>query len=107
MSNEEFSAIVKKADLRAIAKAFKRAGYKNCKLNMTLRKVSLYKIVMGDYFETEYYADGKGNEFIGNLCRNVEGLEKYEFLLVEQLSPYRRDCDDLLTKKIIIYAKVI
>lgn len=105
MQIEELNEIVKKADLRAIKKALKQAGFCNCKWNRKLRRASLYDIAMAPYEKTSYFPDGNGNEYNGDLCRGVKGYERYEFVIVQFLTPYKRDCEDLSTKKMLIYAK--
>ena len=103
MQREEFSEIVKKANLHAIAKALKRSGYKNCKLNLRLKKASLADIVRADYIETPSFADSKGNEYSGSLFLSPKGYENYEFAIVEMLSHVKPDL--MFTKKMLIYAK--
>lgn len=105
MDIEQISEIVKRANLRAIAKGLKKAGYKNCVRDRLLRRASLCDIAAAGCGETPYFSDGRGNEFIGTLCRSAKGYERYEFIIVEQLSPIKRGCDDLFTKKMLIYAK--
>lgn len=107
MKIEELNEIVKKANLREIKKALKAAGFCNCKLNLQLRRASLYDIAMAPYEKTPYFPDGNGNEYVGDLCRNVKGYEQYEFVILQFLAPYKRDCEDLSTKKMLIYARRI
>ncbi len=105
MQSEELCEILKCAKLSKIARALKGAGYKDCKRDRLLKRASLYDIVIAQCDETPYFADERGNEFIGTICRNAKGYEKYEFIIVEQLSKIRPNCDDLFTKKMLIYAK--
>ena len=105
MKIEELNEIVKKTNLYDIKRAFKAAGLCNCKLNRRLRRVSLYDIAMAPYEETLYFPDGKGNEYNRNLIRGVKGYEQYEFVIVQFLAPFKRGCEDLSTKKMLIYAK--
>lgn len=105
MQIEELNEIVKQANLRAIKKALKAAGFRNCKWDRKLRHASLYAIAKAPYEKTPYFPDGKGNEYVADLCRDAEGYESYLFVLVQFLAPYQRGCDDLSTKKLLIYAK--
>lgn len=104
MNAEQLTEIIMTVKLRNIARAFRRAGYKNCKLVRSLRRASLYDIAVATCDETPSVPDGRGNEFVGTICRQVKGYEQYEFIIVEQLSPIRRG-GYLFTKKILIYAK--
>lgn len=105
MQIEQFNEIIKKADLREIKKALKAEGFIDCKRSRVLKHASLYAIAKAPYEQTAYFTDGKGNEYTGNLCRNVKGHEQYEFVIVELLAPFKRGCEDLSTKKLLIYAK--
>lgn len=105
MQIEELNEIVNKANLRAIKRALKAAGFHNCRWDRTLRHASLYAIAKAPYEKTPYIPDGRGNEYVADLCRNAEGYEHYVFVLLQLLAPYRRGCDDLSTKKLLIYAK--
>ncbi len=98
-------AIVNEANLRAIKKALKAAGFADCRRDRKLRRASLYDIATAPYEKTAYISDGKGNEYSGELCRDVKGYESYEFVLIQQLSPYRRGGEDLSTKRLLIYSK--
>lgn len=107
MKIEELSEIVGLADWRAIEKRLKEAGFRDCKKDKVLRKASLYTIAIAPYEATPYFADAKGREYVGNLCHDAEGYEKYEFALVQLLAPFKRGCEDLSTQKALIYAKEI
>ncbi len=107
MKIEELNEIVKQMNLRKIKKALKAKGYINCQWNRKLRHASLYDIAMAPYEETPYFSDGKGNEYNGNLIHDVKGNEQYEFVIVQLLAPFKRGCEDLSTKKILIYAREI
>ena len=97
--------IVKQANLRAIKKALKAADFVDCKHDKLLRRVSLYDIATAPQEETPDFPDGKGNEYNGILCREVKGYEQYEFAIVQLLAPFKRGCEDLSTKKMLIYSK--
>ncbi len=105
MDIETLQEIVKQVNLRTIKKALKAAGYKDCKRDRTFRLVSLYDIAMAPYEETPYFPDGRGNEYMGEICRGVKGYEDCEFIVVDFLSPFKRGCEDLSTKKLLIYVK--
>ncbi len=105
MKIEELNEIVKKANLRDVKRALKAAGFCNCKWSVRLRRASLYDIATAPYEKTPYFPDAKGNEYVGDLCRNVKGYEGYEFVILQVLAPYKRGCEDLSTKKMLIYAK--
>ena len=106
MTIEELEEIVHMASISKIKKALRANGFRNCKLNMEMRKINLVNIVRAEFErQTGYHKDGKGNEFMGYLYRGVRGWEQHEFVLVEFLAPYRRNCEDLSTKKILIYAR--
>lgn len=106
MKIEELNEIMKKTNLRETKKDLKAAGFVNCKRDKTLRRVSLYDIAMAPFGDTTpYFPDGKGNEYNGNLIYNVKGYERYEFVIVQLLAPFKRGCEDLSTKKMLIYAK--
>ena len=106
MTIEELEEIVHKASISKIKKALRASGFCNCKLNRQMRKINLVDIVRADIErQTDYHKDGKGNEFIGYLYRGVRGWEQHEFVLVEFLASYKRNCEDLSTKKILIYAR--
>ncbi len=105
MNIEEFTEVMRVAHLRKIEKTLKTAGFLDCRRSKTLRQASLYAIATAPYEATPCFPDGKKNEFVGNLCRNVKGFEEYTFLIVQQLSPCKRGCEDLSTKKMLIYAK--
>ena len=106
MTIEELEEIVHKASISKIKKALREKGFCNCKFNHEMRKINLVDIVRTkDEKETDYHKDGKGNEFMGYLCCGVKGWEQHEFVLVEFLAPYKRNCEDLSTKKILIYAR--
>ena len=106
MKIEELNEIVKKANLREIKKALKAEGFMDCKRDKALRHASLYDIAMAPFGNTTpYFPDGKGNEYNGDLIYNVKGYERYEFVIVQLLAPFKRGCEDLSTKKMLIYAK--
>ena len=105
MQIEELNEIMKTANLRAIKRALKAAGFRNCRWNRRLRKASLYDIAKAPYEKTPYFPDGKGNEYVADLCRGVKDYGQYVFVIVQLLAPYRRGCEDLSTKKMPIYAK--
>lgn len=105
MKIEELNEIVKKANLREIKKSLKAAGFCNCKLNLWLRRASLYDIAMAPYENTPHFPDENGNEYVGDLVRNVKGYERYEFVIVQLLAPFKRGCENLSTKKMLIYAR--
>lgn len=107
MNIEELSEIVKKANLRAIRRGLRAAGFRNCKWSWKLCKASLYAIAKAPYEKTPYFPDGKGNEYVADLCRDVKDYEQYVFVIVQLLAPYKRGCDDLSTKKMPIYAKKV
>ena len=100
MKIEELNEIMKKANLRKIKKALKAEGLIDCKRDKTLRHASLYD-------NTPHFSDGKGNEYNGNLKHNVKGYEQYEFVIVQLLAPFKRGCENLSTKKMLIYAREI
>lgn len=83
----------------------KEAGYKNCMRDRLLKRASLYNIALAQCDETPYFSDGKGNQYIGTICRRASGYEQYEFIIVEQLSGIKPGNDVLFTKKMLIYAK--
>ena len=105
MQIEELNEIVKQANLRVIKKALKAAGFHNCMWDRKLRKASLYDIAKAPYERTPYIPDGKGNEYVADLCHDVKDYGQYVFVLLQLLAPYKRGCDDLSTKKLLIYAK--
>lgn len=105
MKIEELNEIVKKANLREIKKALKTAGFIDCKKDKTLRHASLYYIAIAPHEKTFYFPDGKGNEYVADLCHEVKDYEQYEFVIVQLLAPFKRECEDLSTKKMLIYAK--
>lgn len=105
MDIEQLSEIVKKVNLRKIKKSLKAAGFRNCKSDVKLRHASLYEIAIAPYEETPYFPDGKGNEYNGQVCHGVKGYEEYEFVVVQFLAPFKRGCEDLSTKKMLIFAK--
>ncbi len=106
MTIEELEGIVHFASISKIKKALRANGFCNCKLNLKMRKINLVDIARAEtQKQTDYHKDGKGNEFMGYLCRDVKGWEKHEFVLVEFLAPYKHGCEDLSTKKLLIYAK--
>lgn len=107
MNIEELTEIVKKTNLREIKRSLKAAGFISCKLNLRLRRASLYDIATAPYEKTPYSPDGKGNEYVGDLCRNVKGYERYEFVILQFLAPYKRGGEDLSTKKMLVYAREI
>ena len=108
MTIEELEEIVSIASLSKIKKALRANGFCNCKLNLKMRKINLVYIARAEYAkETDYHKDDKGNEFMGYLCRGVKGWERHEFVLVEYLAPYKRGCEDLSTKKLLIFAREI
>ena len=105
MDIETLREIVRSANLRAIKKALRAADFRACKYDRTLRHASLYDIATAPYEKTPFFSDGKGNEFVGDLCRGVKGFEDHEFIIVQQLSPFKRGREDLSTKKLLVYAK--
>ena len=105
MDMEQFCAIVEQANIRAIKKSLKQAGFVDCKKDKVLRHASLYSIAKAPYEKTAYFPDGKGNEYNGNLIHGVKDFEQYEFMIVQFLAPYKRGCEDLSTKKMLIFAK--
>lgn len=106
MTIEELEDIVRFANIPKIKKALRAHGFCNCKLNLKMRKINLADIARAKaQKQTDYHKDGKGNEFMGYLCRYVKGWERHEFVLVEFLAPHKRGCEDLSTKKLLIYAK--
>lgn len=105
MKIEQLNEIVKQANLRAIKKELKEAGFRNCKRDKILRHAPLYDIATANYEETPYFSDEKGNEYVGDVCRDVKGYKQYEFVIVQLLAPFKRGCEDLSTKKMFIYAK--
>ena len=107
MDIETLREIIKQANLREIKKALKAAGFVDCKRDKLLRRASLYDIATAPYEKSPYFSDGKGNEFVGDVCRGVKGYEDHEFVIVQQLSPYKRGEEDLSTKKMLIYGKKI
>ena len=107
MKIEQLNEIVKETNMREIKKALKAAGFIDCKSDMALRHASLYDIAMAPYENTPYFPDGKGNEYNGNLIYNVKGYERYEFVIVHLLAPFKRGCEDLSTKKMLIFARDI
>ena len=107
MKIEQLNEIVKQANTRKIARALRQANFRNCKLDRRLRKASLCDIAAAPYEETPYYSDGKGTEYVGDLCRDVRGYEQHEFIIVQVLSPIKRESEVLSTTKILIYARKI
>ena len=107
MKIEQLNEIMKKANLRKIKKALKAAGFMDCKRDKALRHASLYDIAKAPYEKTPHFPDGKANEYVGNLCRDVKGHEQYEFVIVQLLAPFKRGCEDLSTKKMLIFARDI
>ena len=107
MKIEELNESMKKANLRKIKKALKAEGLIDCKRDKTLRHASLYDIANAPYENTPHFSDGKGNEYNGNLIHNVKGYEQYEFVIVQLLAPFKRGCENLSTKKMLIYAREI
>lgn len=105
MKIEELNEILKQIHLRKITKSLKAAGFLDCKRDKALRHASLYDIATALQEETPYFPDGKGNEYNGILCRNVKGFEQFEFVIVQFLAPFKHGCEDLSTKKMLIYAK--
>ncbi len=105
MDITKFSGIVGKLNLRKIKRELKAEGFINCKHSKTFRHVSLYDIAMAPYEETPYFPDGKGNEYNGMICRNVKGYKEREFIIVQFLAPYKRGCEDISTKKMLIFVK--
>ena len=106
MTIEELEEIVHKASILKIKKALRANGFRNCKLNLEMRKINLVDIVRAKTERrTDYHKDGRGNEFIGYLYCGVKGWEQREFVLVEFLAPYKRGSADLSTKKMLIYAR--
>lgn len=107
MNIEELNEIMKKANLREIKKALKKAGFIDCKRNKRLRHVPLHLIAEAPYDKTLYFPDEKGNEYVGDLIHDVKGHEQYEFVIVQLLAPFKRGCEDLSTKKMLIFARDI
>lgn len=106
MTIEELEEIVHKASIAKIKKALRAKGFCNCKLNLKMRKINLVDIVRAPHERrTGYHKDGKGHEFMGYLYRDVKGWEQHEFVLIEFLAPYKRNCENLSTKKLLIYAR--
>ena len=105
MKIEQFNELVEQASLRKIEKSLKANGFINCKLNRRLRHASLYDIAMAPYEKTPHFPDGRGNEYNGNLIHDVKGFEQYEFIMVQLLASYKRGCESLSTKGMLIYAK--
>lgn len=105
MTIEELNEILKQANLRKIKKVIKAAGFINCKKSKALRHTSLYYIAIAPHQTTPHFSDGKGNEFVGDLIHDVKDYEQYEFIVVQFLVPFKRGCEDLSTKKMLIYAK--
>lgn len=105
MNIEQLNEIVKQTNLKTIKKELRAAGFCNCKLSLRLRRASLYDIAMAPYEKTADFSDGNGNEYNGNLIHNVKGFEQYEFVIVQLLAPFKRGCEDLSTKKMLIYAR--
>ena len=95
------------ADWRTIKKRLREEGFRDCKRDKVLRKASLYTIAIAPYEATPYFSDAKGREYVGNVCRDAEGYENYEFALIQLLAPFKRGCEDLSTKRMLIYAKEI
>ena len=107
MDLEQLNEIVKQANLRAIKKSLKAEGFTDCKRDRTLRHASLFDIASAPYEKTLHFPDGKGNEYVGDLCHDVKGLEQYAFVLIQFLAPFKRGGEDLSTKKMLIYAKPV
>lgn len=107
MTIEELNGIVKQVNLRKIKKALKAMGYINCNRDKKLRHVSLYRIANAPYEETPYFTNGKGSEYVGDLCYNVKGYEQYEFVILQFLAPYKRAREGISTKKMLIYAREV
>ncbi len=107
MKIEQLNEIVKLVNLRKIKSKLKKAGYIDCKRDKVLGHASLYDIANAPQDETPYFPDGKGNEYNGILCHNVKGFEQYEFVVVQLLAPFKRGCEDLSTKKMLIFAKEV
>ena len=106
MTIEELEEIIRKANLHKIRKALRANGFRNCQLNLKMRKINLVDIVRAAYERrTGYHKDGRGNEFMGYLYRDIKGWEQHEFALIEFLAPYKRNCENLSTKKLLIYAR--
>ena len=105
MTIEELNETLKQANLRKIKKALKAAGFIDCKRSKALRRASLYYIAIAPPQTTPHFSDGKGNEFVGDLIHDVKDYEQYEFIVVQFLAPFKRGCEDLSTKKMLIYAK--
>lgn len=107
MKIENLSEIIKQANLRKIKKSLEAAGFRDCKRDKSLRAASLYDIAIAPYEKTLYFSDGKGNEYVGDLCHDVKCYEQYEFVIVQFLAPFKRGCEDLSTKKMLVYAREV
>ena len=105
MTIEQLTNIIKKANLKAIKRELKKAGFKDCKWDRKLRNASVCDIAQAPYERTESAFDNKGKEYIGDLCHNVKNLEQYQFVIVQLLKPVGRGSDIISTAKMLIYAK--
>lgn len=105
MTIEQLKNIIKTANLGTIERSLKKAGFKDCKRDKELRNASLYDIAQAPYERTESAYDSKGYEYIGDLCHDAKGLERYQFVIVQLLKPVKRGSDIISTAKMLIYAK--
>ena len=108
MTIEELDGIVKLRNLRKIEKALKAAGFIDCKTDETLKHVNLVPVIQSKFYQkTNDYPAGKYKKYTGSLHRDVQGWERYEFVLVQFLKPVRRGSDIISTAEMLVYAREI